>query len=94
MTTTTHSGLARGEAVRLVEAAAAARAVRRLWLALLRWRAAERQKRRLYGIEPRLLRDMGIDPAEVYDGFRGRPGEVHGDRFRGLDFPYRLTLGR
>jgi uncharacterized protein YjiS (DUF1127 family) len=61
-----------------------------LW-SLLRKKAAQRNLRRqLYGIEPRLLDDMGFDPADVYDAFHGGVGEVHGDRFRGL-FPSRCA---
>jgi uncharacterized protein YjiS (DUF1127 family) len=61
-----------------------------LW-SLLRKKAAQRNLRRqLYGIEPRLLDDMGFDPADVYDAFHGGIGEVHGDRFRGL-FPSRCA---
>ena len=46
----------------------------------IEWRTA----RILYRLDPRQLEDIGFDPAEVYDAFRGTLEEVYGDRFRGL----------
>ena len=62
-----------------------------LWQHLLTWRQQRQLRRKLYGIEPRLLLDMGLDPAQVYGADEGTLGEIHGDRFRGL-FP--LTNNR
>ena len=58
--------------------------LQRLWQSIAIWGERRRMKRRLYAIKPRLLCDMGFEPAEVYDAYKGTIGEVPGDRFRGL----------
>jgi len=55
-----------------------------LWQHLRIWHQERQLRRKLYGIEPRLLLDMGLDPAQVYGADEGALGEIHGDRFRGL----------
>ena len=54
------------------------------WRALADRFIRRRTLRKLYRLSPRLLRDIGIDPAEVYGAFEGRLSEIHGDRWRGL----------
>ncbi|MDB5527327.1 MAG: hypothetical protein JWR51_430 [Devosia sp.] len=54
----------------------------RLYALLAAWWARREFRRKFYGIEPRLLRDIGVDPNEIY---RRRPrtiDEIPGDRLR------------
>ena len=57
---------------------------RRLWTTIVERIVRRRTLRKLYRLDPHILRDMGFDPAEVYGMYEGTFGEVHGDRFRGL----------
>lgn len=57
-----------------------------LWEHMRIWLEERQLKRRLYGMEPHLLRDMGFDPEQIYGAYLGMPAEIHGDRFRGF-FP-------
>lgn len=44
-----------------------------------------RTLRKLYHLDPHTLRDLGFEPADIYSAYENTFGEVHGDRFRGLD---------
>ena len=55
-----------------------------LWRGFVAWRLRRQMRRLLYGMQPRLLDDIGVDPATVYDAFTGTLDEVQGDRFRGF----------
>ena len=57
---------------------------RRLWRTMAERFVRRRTLRKLYRLDPHILRDMGFDPAEVYGMYEGTLGEVHGDRFRCL----------
>ena len=55
-----------------------------LWRRLQKTLEDRRTLRKLYHLDPHVLRDMGFEPAEIYSAYEGAFGEVHGDRFRGL----------
>jgi len=56
-----------------------------LWQRLQKRFEDRRTLRKLYHLDPHVLRDMGFEPAEIYSAYEGTFGEVHGDRFRGFD---------
>ena len=54
------------------------------WQRLLKKIEDRRTLRKLYHLDPHVLRDMGFEPADIYSAYESTFGEVHGDRFRGL----------
>ncbi|WP_366525640.1 DUF1127 domain-containing protein [Devosia sp.] len=46
---------------------------------LAAWWARRKLRRKLHGTEPRLLRDIGVDPSEIYHRHPRTISEIPGD---------------
>lgn len=55
-----------------------------LWRRLQKKLEDRRTLRKLYHLDPHVLRDMGFEPAEISSAYEGTFAEIQGDRFRGL----------